>query len=167
MHRNCQPVELLKYLKTETHNWKQDESELLLLKLLKLEKNKIEAENMTKSELLFQELLKHRKSVKLNAHDKMHRNVLIHLMAILCLHPRVFKFQQEKSWHVNLSPLTNPPDPVLTHIAGVSQESENYLHYIWKHNACFQMDSLGVVKFAEFGNLPPTFELQRHEGLGN
>lgn len=66
---------------------------------------------------------------------------------------------------VNLSPLTDLTDPVLTHIAGVVLESKHYLQHI--RNAWFQIISFGAAKFAKYANFISTFELQGHGDVGS
>ena len=97
---------------------------------------------------------------------RMHRDVVIGPMATLCLHCRALKFQKEtpgmccSNGKVNLPPLAEPPEPLLTYVAGATRESKHFLEHIRKYNSCFQMTSFGATNIVRYGNFMPTFKVQ-------
>ncbi|XP_063920386.1 uncharacterized protein LOC135135292 [Zophobas morio] len=87
-------------------------------------------------------------------------------MTKLCLHCRALKFQKEapgmccSNGKINLPPLTEPPEPLLTYVAGVTRESKHFLQHIRKYNSCFQMTSFGATNIVRYNNFMPTFKVQ-------
>ncbi|UYV74100.1 hypothetical protein LAZ67_11002115 [Cordylochernes scorpioides] len=61
---------------------------------------------------------------------------------------------------VNLPPMVEPPQPLLTYVAGATRESKHFLQHIRKYNSCFQMTSFGATHIERFGNFEPTFKVQ-------
>ncbi|XP_063901249.1 uncharacterized protein LOC135120859 [Zophobas morio] len=96
----------------------------------------------------------------------MHRDVVIGPMTKLCLHCRALKFQKEapgmccSNGKISLPPLTEPPEPLLTYVAGVTRESKHFLQHIRKYNSCFQMTSFGATNIVRYNNFMPTFKVQ-------
>ncbi|XP_054290927.1 uncharacterized protein LOC129005912 [Macrosteles quadrilineatus] len=97
---------------------------------------------------------------------KIHRDIAIGLMTTLCPYCHALKFQKESlgmccsNGKVNLPPLSEPPEPLQTYIAGVSRESKHFLQHIRKYNSCFQMTSFGASSIVRYGNFMPTFKVQ-------
>ena len=97
---------------------------------------------------------------------KMHRDVVIGPMDKLCIHCRALKFQKEtpgmccSNGKVNLLPMGEPPQPLLTYVAGATRESKHFLQHIRKYNSCFQMTSFGATHIERFENFEPTFKVQ-------
>ncbi|XP_063929850.1 uncharacterized protein LOC135142114 [Zophobas morio] len=87
-------------------------------------------------------------------------------MTKLCLHCRALKFQKEapgmccSNGKISLLPLTEPPEPLLTYVAGVTRESKQFLQHIRKYNSCFQMTSFGATNIVRYNNFMPTFKVQ-------
>ena len=78
---------------------------------------------------------------------KMHPDVVIGPMASLCLHCRALTFHKEtpgmccSNDEVNLPPLPEPPEPLLTYVSGITRQFKHFLSHIRKYNPCFQMTS--------------------------
>ncbi|XP_076299348.1 uncharacterized protein LOC143218189 [Lasioglossum baleicum] len=108
------------------------------------------------------ELLKHLKS---ESHE-MHHDVAIGPMTNLCFHCHALKFKKESpgmccsNGKINLPPLVEVPEPLLTYVAGVTRESKHFLQHIRKYNSCFQMTSFGATNIVRYSNFMPTFKVQ-------
>jgi ATP-dependent DNA helicase PIF1 len=87
-------------------------------------------------------------------------------MTYVCFHCRALKFEKETSGmccsngKINLPPLAEPPDPLLTYLAGETRESKLFLQHIRKYNSCFQMTSFGATKIVTYDNFMQTFKVQ-------
>ncbi|UYV67668.1 hypothetical protein LAZ67_5001525, partial [Cordylochernes scorpioides] len=97
---------------------------------------------------------------------KMHQDLVIGPMDKLCLHCHALMFQKEtpgmccSNGKVNLPPMVEPPQPLLTYVAGATRKSKHFLQHIRKYNSCFQMTSFGATHIERFGNFEPTFKVQ-------
>lgn len=101
-----------------------------------------------------------------NYNYKMHRDVDIGLMDIICEHCQAKKFKREtdgmccSNGKFYLPPLIEPPEPLLTYMTGTTKESKHFLQHIRKYNSCFQMTSFGATNIVQFNNFAPTFKVQ-------
>lgn len=97
---------------------------------------------------------------------QMHRDINIGSMNIVCPYCHALKFKKEtagmccSNGKVILSPLDDPPEPLLTYVTGITKESKYFLQHIRKYNSCFQMTSFGATNIVKFNNFMPTFKVQ-------
>lgn len=99
-----------------------------------------------------------------------HSKIAISAMDKECQHCHALKFHNEApgiccaSGKVVLPPLTTPPEPLQSLIAGASNESKLFLRKIRKFNSCFQMTSFGATKVhdhtSDGRNFESTFKIQ-------
>ncbi|XP_049315830.1 uncharacterized protein LOC125779235 [Bactrocera dorsalis] len=88
----------------------------------------------------------------------------------LCPYCHALKFRNETpgmccaSGKVLLPPLPTPPEPLISLLAGDSDNSKIFLRKIRKFNSCFQMTSFGATKICDLAsdgrNSKPTFKIQ-------
>lgn len=97
---------------------------------------------------------------------KIHPDVVIGSMNVVCPHCRAKKFQKEtaglccSNGKVHLPPLVEPPEPLLTYVSGTTKESKHFLQHIRKYNSCFQMTSFGATNIVKYNHFMPTFKVQ-------
>ncbi|XP_055924623.1 uncharacterized protein LOC129956714 [Argiope bruennichi] len=99
-----------------------------------------------------------------------HPKIGIGAMDKVCQYCQALKFRNETpgmccaSGKVVLSPLPTPPEPLLSLLAGESDDSKLFLRKIRKFNSCFQMTSFGATKICDIAsngrNFETTFKVQ-------
>ncbi|XP_055924693.1 uncharacterized protein LOC129956776 [Argiope bruennichi] len=99
-----------------------------------------------------------------------HPKIGIGAMDKVCQYCQALKFRNETpgmccaSGKVVLSPLPTPPEPLLSLLAGESDDSKLFLRKIRKFNSCFQMTSFGATKICDLAsngrNFETTFKVQ-------
>ncbi|XP_055936862.1 uncharacterized protein LOC129966462 [Argiope bruennichi] len=99
-----------------------------------------------------------------------HPKIGIGAMDKVCQYCQALKFRNETpgmccaSGKVVLSPLPTPPEPLLSLLAGESDDSKLFLRKIRKFNSCFQMTSFGATKICDptsnGRNFETTFKVQ-------
>ena len=88
----------------------------------------------------------------------------------VCQYCQALKFRNEAAGmccaagKVVLPPLPAPPEPLLSLLAGNSDDSKLFLRKIRKFNSCFQMTSFGTTKICDLAsdgrNFETTFKIQ-------
>jgi len=105
-----------------------------------------------------------------NINYSAHSKIAIGAMDKVCQYCQALKFQNETpgmccaSGKVVLSSLPTPPEPLLSLLAGDSDDSKLFLRKIRKFNSCFQMTSFGATKICDLAsdgrNFETTFKIQ-------
>lgn len=89
----------------------------------------------------------------------LHPKVTIGEMDIVCEYCQAtkFKFQSRgmccSDSKVKLTPLSHPPETLLSLISGANPRSTHFLQNIRKYNSCFQMTSFGTTAFKIRGQI--------------
>lgn len=100
----------------------------------------------------------------------VHSKIAIGGMDKVCQYCQALKFRNEAAGmccaagKVVLPPLPAPPEPLLSLLAGNSDDSKLFLRKIRKFNSCFQMTSFGTTKICDLAsdgrNFETTFKIQ-------
>lgn len=100
----------------------------------------------------------------------VHSKIAIGGMDKVCQYCQALKFRNEAAGmccaagKVVLPPLPAPPEPLLSLLAGNSDDSKLFLRKIRKFNSCFQMTSFGATKICDLAsdgrNFETTFKIQ-------
>ncbi|GFR11772.1 ATP-dependent DNA helicase [Trichonephila clavata] len=53
---------------------------------------------------------------------------------------------------INLPSLAEPPEPLLTFVAGTTRESKHFLQHFRNYNSCFQITSSEVANIGRYDN---------------
>ncbi|GFU58577.1 helitron_like_N domain-containing protein [Nephila pilipes] len=93
-----------------------------------------------------------------------HSKIAIGAIDKVCRYCQALKFQKEAlgiccaSGNVIPSPIPTPPEPLLSLLAGNSDDSKLFLRKIRKFNSCFQMTSFGTTKICDLASVGRNFE---------
>lgn len=97
---------------------------------------------------------------------KVHPNIIIGKMDKQCVYCAALKYDKEPpgmccaNGKVELPPLIDPPEPLLSYVKGNDTLSKHFLLNIRKYNSCFQMTSFGATKIEKNLGFMPTFRIQ-------